>query len=195
MANPSWNEMYASRQPMPWDSGVPDPMLVELVEARVISPGRALDVGCGTGTNAIYLAQRGFDVTGIDLAPEAIVQARAKANGAVGVRFEACDFLASPPVGSYDLVFDRGCFHCFDAPEERSRFAENVAGLLAKGGRWVSLIGSTEGPPRDTGPPRRSARDVLHAIEPSLELLQLRSAEFDVQSNPVKAWVCIATKR
>ena len=81
MPYPSWNDRYASGEPLPWDSGTPDPMLIEMVESRAIAPGRTLDVGCGTGTNAIYLADHGFEVMGVDLSPVAIEQARARAHG------------------------------------------------------------------------------------------------------------------
>ena len=59
MPHPSWNDSYASGAPPPWDTGTPDPMLVEMIESRAIAPGCTLEVGCGTGTNAIYLAQHG----------------------------------------------------------------------------------------------------------------------------------------
>ena len=81
MPHPSWNDSYASGEPLPWDTGTPDPMLVELIEARAITLGRALDVGCGSGTNAIYLAEHGFEVVGVDISPVAIENARAKAHG------------------------------------------------------------------------------------------------------------------
>ena len=78
----------------------------------------------------------------------------------------------------------------------RSRFAERVAAVLAPNGLWLSLIGSTEGPPRDVGPPRRSARDVVAAIEPALELVALREARFDPKSDtPLHAWVCLSRRR
>jgi SAM-dependent methyltransferase len=194
MPHPSWDESYASGEPLPWDTGTPDPLLMEMVESRAIAPGRTLEVGCGTGTNAIYLAQHGFDVLGVDVSPRAVEKARAKAQGLA--RFEACDFLAAaPPGGPFQLVFDRGCFHVFDEAEERARFAANVAAQLVEGGLWLSLIGSTEGPPRDAGPPRRSARDVMNAVEPSLEIVLLRSVEFSVNEEQLKAWLCLARKR
>jgi SAM-dependent methyltransferase len=194
MPHPSWNENYASGEPLPWDTGTPDPMLVELIESRAIAPGRTLEVGCGTGTNAIYLAQHGFEVTGVDIAPAAIEQARAKARGLC--RFETIDFLnETPPGAPFPFVFDRGCFHAFDEDRERARFAENVAAALVDGGVWLSLIGSTEGAPRETGPPRRSAREVMNAVEPVLEILQFRSAEFGVCGEQLKAWVCLSRKR
>ena len=68
-------------------------------------------------------------------------------------RFARFDFLAAPlPDGPFDFVFDRGCFHVFDEPEERARFAAHVVPALASGGLWLSLIGSTEGPARELGP-------------------------------------------
>ncbi len=70
-----------------------------------------------------------------------------------------------------------------------------MAAALVKHGVWLSLIGSTEGAPRDQGPPRRSARDVTNAIEPSLEIVELRSTEFGVHDQQLKAWLCLSRKR
>lgn len=91
----------------------------------------------------------------------------------------------------------RGGFYSyvFDDEGERARFAENVAAALVEHGLWLSLIGSTEGAPRDEGPPRRSARDVINAIEPSLEIVQLRSTEFNVCEEQLKSWLCLSRKR
>jgi SAM-dependent methyltransferase len=164
------------------------------IQARLTAPGRTLEVGCGTGTNAIFLAQHGFDVLGIDISEVAVEKARAKAQGMC--RFAAGDFLAAAPAGGpFQFVFDRGCFHIFDQEGERARFAENVATELVEHGLWLSLIGSTEGAPRDEGPPRRSARDVMNAIEPSLEIVELRSTEFTACGGQLKSWLCLSRKR
>jgi methyl halide transferase len=193
MPHPSWNDRYAAGEPLPWDTGRPDSMLVEMVESGAIASGRALEVGCGTGTNALYLAQHGFDVVGVDISPIAVDKARARAQGRC--RFETVDFLSeAPPGGPFQFVFDRGCFHTLDEDHERARFAQTVARELVEGGVWLSLIGSTEGSPRDVGPPRRSAREILNAIEPSLEILQLRAGEFGVDGESL-AWLCLSRKR
>jgi len=195
MPDRDWNENYATGE-TPWDSDAPDPELVAAVERGAVRAGRALDVGCGTGTNALWLASQGFDVLGVDLSPLAIEQARAKAGTSGGCRFAVCDFLQAPPDGPFDIVFDRGCFHVFDDAERRARFAERVAGLLAPGGRWLSLIGSTEGGPRDFGPPRRSVRDIAAAIEPVLELVELRATRFHLErAEPPAAWSCLSRAR
>lgn len=193
-----WNEAYASGE-APWDSADPAPELVELVSRRPLAACRALEIGCGTGTNALWLAAQGFDVHAIDLAPLAIERARTKLAAHPGlVELEVRDFLNGPELTreSFQFVFDRGCFHVFDAPEDRCTFAARVAALLAPGGLWLSLIGSTEGPAREFGPPRRSARDIALAIEPALEIVELRATEFiGLPFAAPSAWQCLARRR
>jgi len=165
-----------------------------MIESRAIASGRTLEIGCGTGTNAIFLAEHGFDVLGVDISEIAVSKARAKAHGLC--RFEVVDILgAAPPGGPFEFVFDRGCFHAFDDEHERIRFAQRVAAELVEHGLWLSLIGSTEGPAREEGPPRRSARDVMNAVEPSLEIVQFRSTEFSVCERQLKSWLCLSRKR
>ncbi len=194
MTHPSWNESYASGQ-LPWDTGQPEPLLVEFVTAGRVEPCPTLEIGAGTGTNAIWMAERGFDVLGVDISPLAVERARAKiGERALHCRFAALDFLAAPaPNGPFQFVFDRGCFHVFDEARDRQQFAAQVAAALAPGGLWLSLIGSTEGPQREVGPPRRSASEVTLAIEPALEIVELRSAEF--RGNDANAWFCLSRRR
>ena len=194
MPHPSWNESYASGQ-LPWDTGQPEPLLVEFVTSGAVTPCPTLEIGAGTGTNAIWMAERGFDVLGIDVSPLAVERAQTKMGERdMRCRFAALDILAAPPPdGPFQFVFDRGCFHVFDEPGERSRFAAHVAAALAPGSLWLSLIGSTEGEPREVGPPRRSAREVTLAIEPALEIVELRSAEF--RRHDAKAWFCLSRQR
>lgn len=97
----------------PWDSGVSPPELVAFVDAN--PPGKALDLGCGTGTNCIYLAQHGWDATGIDFVPRAIATAREKIKR-VGVapRLVVGDVTRLTDLGigeGYQLLLDLGCFH------------------------------------------------------------------------------------
>jgi SAM-dependent methyltransferase len=153
-----------------------------------------LEIGAGTGTNAIWLAEHGFEVLGVDVSPLAVERAHTKLEGRpLGCGFATLDFLTAPPPGGpFQFVFDRGCFHAFDEPGERQRFAAQVAAVLEPDGLWLSLIGSTEGPPREVGPPRRSAREVALAVEPALEIIELRSAAF---REDTKAWFCLSRKR
>jgi cyclopropane fatty-acyl-phospholipid synthase-like methyltransferase len=100
----------------PWDSGVPPPELVSVVEGMdSLAPGKALDLGCGTGTNCIYLAQRGWEAMGVDFVPRAISAARRKAAAArVSPRFVVGDVTRLTELGvgvDYRLLLDLGCFH------------------------------------------------------------------------------------
>ena len=80
MPHPSWNESYASGQ-LPWDTGQPEPLLVQFVTSGAVAPGPTLEIGAGTGTNAIWMAERGFDVLGVDISPLAVEIAHAKMEG------------------------------------------------------------------------------------------------------------------
>ena len=112
MAHHAWNGSYASGE-LPWDTGEPEPLLVEFVNAGRVQPSRTLEIGAGTGTNSIWMAERGFDVVGIDVAPLAVERAEAKLIGrALRRLFAAHDFTAADlPDGPFQFVFDRGCFH------------------------------------------------------------------------------------
>lgn len=124
----------------PWDTGVSPPELVAAIEgAAKLPPGRALDIGCGTGTNALYLARHGWHAVGVDFAAPAIARARAKVAhaGALrgSVRFLQGDAtrLASLPLGpSFTLVLDLGCFHGIPTEQRRS-YAASVARCAAPG--------------------------------------------------------------
>ncbi len=127
-----YESMYRFSRPR-WDTGITPPEVVALVESSS-SHGRALDLGCGSGTNSIYLAKHGFDVVGVDFSPRAIEMARKKARQAgAAVDFHIgdvtdLDFLHAP----FELVLDIGCFHSLDAAR-RARYAENLARLTCPG--------------------------------------------------------------
>jgi SAM-dependent methyltransferase len=120
----------------PWDTGVSPPELMAHIESH--PPGRALDLGCGTGTNALTLAKRGWQVTGVDFAQPAIQSARAKATRAgLPVEFLAADVTRLENIqGSFDLVLDIGCFHTLDQPGKQ-RYTANLQRFLAPGGTYL----------------------------------------------------------
>src|SRR4051812_29091627 len=107
MAGRDWDEDY-KQEVLPWDTDEPDPNLVEAVRRIAPERGRALDVGCGTGTNAIWLASAGFEVVGVDVSERAVerAEARAKAMAPDGrCTFATLDFLAATPPGApFDFV-------------------------------------------------------------------------------------------
>lgn len=182
----------------PWDVGRPDFNLMHIVTTRPIPPCKALDIGCGTGDNSIWLAQKNFEVMGIDTSVIAINKAIAKAAQAnVKCTFRVIDFLAQKiEEAPFGFIFDRGCFHSSKSEEERKYFAAKVAAHLEKEGLWLSIIGNADEKRLGPGPPQLTARDVVNAVEPYFEILSLVSSHFESnRPNPPRAWVCLMRKR
>jgi len=137
-----WNLQYLFGRP-PWDTGITPPEVVELIESREIPPGRALDIGCGTGTNVIYLARHGFEAVGVDVAELAIRQARRKAHQAgVTATFHVGDILKlgtseGPPLGGpFDLALDIGCLHSLPSSDHPA-YAAMLRRVLRVGGLYL----------------------------------------------------------
>lgn len=128
----------------PWDTKITPPELVAEIEGPQAKPaGRALDLGCGTGTNSLYLASHGWDVTGIDFIPSAIEQAREKQRSADQlsgtVHFLVGDVTQLDALkleAGYTLLFDLGCLHSLEEPA-RVRYAHGVAPLAAPGALFL----------------------------------------------------------
>jgi 2-polyprenyl-3-methyl-5-hydroxy-6-metoxy-1,4-benzoquinol methylase len=182
----------------PWDIGQPDFNLVQTVTKTPIKPCNAVDIGCGTGDNAIWLSQQGFHVLGIDTSEVAIERAKEKALRAdTKCRFIVSNFLASKVEGRpFGFAFDRGCFHVLESDQERKSFAENVNRHLQRDGLWLSLIGNADEQRNTPGPPQRSARDIINAVEPYFEILSLVSGHFGAnRPEPPRAWICLMWKR
>ncbi|NQU25409.1 MAG: class I SAM-dependent methyltransferase [Candidatus Nealsonbacteria bacterium] len=108
-----WDRYYRDGRMPPWNNNLPAaPALQEAVEKETIKPCRVVVLGCGSGSNAIFLAKKGFDVTAVDVAPSALGIAMADAQKAkVKVRWVLANVLALPDLRQFDLIFDRGCYH------------------------------------------------------------------------------------
>ncbi|WP_328910748.1 class I SAM-dependent methyltransferase [Streptomyces sp. NBC_00234] len=133
-----WDRFYADRsKAVPFFVAKPDENLVSYVDRGLITPGRALDLGCGPGRNALHLASLGFDVDAVDLSPTAIAWAEERADEAgADVRFH-CDDAFAPTTaeltGPYDLIYDSGCFHHLP-PHRRISYLALLDRALAPGG-------------------------------------------------------------
>lgn len=125
--------MYFFRRPR-WDSGICPPEVMEYMEAHV--PGRAIDLGCGTGTNVVALAEKGWRVTGVDFVPYAVRAAKRKlkqANLQADIRQGDVTNLAGIE-GPFDLALDIGCFH---AVGKKSSYLDQLIRILAPDGHWL----------------------------------------------------------
>jgi len=126
---------------IPWNVETPPAVLVELVQSGKLKPCKAIDLGCGAGNYAIYLAGKGFDVTGVDISPVAIKHARENALKK-GVK---CRFLVTDLLGdlheideTFDFAYDWELLHHI-FPGDRETYAKNVHKLLNPGGKYLSV--------------------------------------------------------
>lgn len=145
----------------PWETGSPQPAIAALVHEGAVR-GRVLDIGCGTGENALLAASRGLEVVGVDGASRAIESARAKASErGVEARFlvgDALDLPASALGGRFDTVIDSGLFHTF-SDDARVAYLRSLSSVLVPGASLFVLCFSDAEP--NWGGPRRVTRDEL----------------------------------
>ena len=135
-----WDEYYRKYplDELGWELGKPRPLLVEFVEKGLIKAGKALDLCCGAGTNTIYLAKKGFDVTAIDISPTAIEIAKKKTKQAnVTIDFLVENFIDLPfEDKTFVFVFDMGCFHHVEV-KDRGKFIAGVNRVLKENGLYM----------------------------------------------------------
>ncbi|MFG2926656.1 class I SAM-dependent methyltransferase [Streptomyces sp. NPDC048305] len=133
-------DFYRDGKP-PWDWGITPPELIAVVEgADAVRPGSALELGCGTGTNAVYLAGHGWRVDAVDLVERAVLQAREKVVTAkVDVNVLCGDATRLDEIGlpgPYDLFFDLSCY-CGIPPHRRDDYAAGLTSRAAPGARLL----------------------------------------------------------
>lgn len=186
-------ELYASQPP--WDIGRPQPAFQALAEAGVIR-GRVLDAGCGTGEHAIMAAALGLDVTGVDLAGNALGRARRKASDrGVTVRFISHDARRLAEFGeSFDVVLDCGLFHIF-SDDDRAAYVGGLRSVLDPGGRYF-MLGFSDQQPGDDGPHRLRRAEIEAAFADGWRLDSIDPATIDVTTDPdgVRAWLVAITR-
>ncbi|MEV6713641.1 class I SAM-dependent methyltransferase [Lentzea sp. NPDC051208] len=129
-----WDRFYADRsREVPFFVTKPDENLARYVERGTLVPGRALDVGCGPGRNALFLTRNGFQVDAVDISATAIRWAEERAEG-LDIRFRHGDAFTSE--GSYDLIYDSGCFHHLP-PHRRVGYLALLDRALVPGGHFA----------------------------------------------------------
>jgi SAM-dependent methyltransferase len=173
----------------PWDRGVIPRELVALVEGPgALAPGKAIDIGCGTGTQAIYLAQHGWHVTAVDIVDRVLDAARRKGHAAgVSVEWKRGDVARLGAVAGEDtfaLLFDRGCFHGLpDAA--RDGYAAGASSIASLGAHFLFVAFA----PARRGPlPRGMGRDEIEARLAGWDVLWARKeANVDIRLPPFVA--------
>lgn len=188
-----WDRIYREQKP-PWDSDEPSRHLVDLIDRGILKPCRALDICCGKGTEAVYLAENGFMVSGIDISTEAIKLAREKAKSVnVDVDFRVGDVLQMPFKDDiFEFVNDKGCFHVFD-PEDRKRFAIEVSRVIREGGRYLMRC-FCDKQPGDYGPYRISREIITNTFSHLFEIDEVKEVDLGESGSP-RGYRVLMTKK
>lgn len=164
-----------------WDTGRPQPAIVQLVETGLIN-GRVLDVGCGTGDNALFVAERGFSVTGVDSAPSALTAARAKATArGAAASFALMDVLELARLAErFETAIDSGLLHVF-SDEDRQRLIAGLHAVLLPGGYYHLLCFSEHA--TLPGPRRLTQAEIRASFEAGWEVEAIEAARFEIRGN------------
>lgn len=197
MAGTDWDIHYQNQTGLPpWETGNPSSELARVLAEAKIAPNTVFELGCGRGINAVWLAQQGFDVTGIDFNQLAIQAARERAQAAgLKIRFELADVCNLPDgFGRYAFFFDRGCYHSI-RDTGLSGYVRTLEWITEPGSRGLILTGNTNDPaPPGQGPPRVAEADLHRELEPLFRIVQLREFRFDSidpsWTGPL-AWSCL----
>jgi 2-polyprenyl-3-methyl-5-hydroxy-6-metoxy-1,4-benzoquinol methylase len=189
-----WDGYYKSRRAHWQSSGVSE---ISLRFCSKYSYGKKLlEIGCGAGKDAVGFIQLGFGYTGIDISPEAIIQAQftlSKYNALLA----ASSFFEWESTELYDVVYDKGVFHNLAGPERRSEFANKVAARLNANGIWVTVCGTADN--YDSKIPHGAIflQHIIEPVERYFEVLEVVKAPYGIEKPfpDFMAWYCVFRRR
>jgi methyl halide transferase len=192
-----WDQRYQTGD-LPWDSGIRSRELARVISEGEIAPCRTVELGCGTGTNAVFLAEQHFEVTAFDLSPTAIERAKQRAEAAhVSVHFLEADLLKfNLDLEPFEFLFDRGCFHCA-RKVDLAGYRETLKKLSKPGTRYLLLTGNANEQNEHEGPPRLQEQEIREDLSELFEVDFLREIHFEDAGGlegPL-GWSCLMTRR
>lgn len=189
---PDWDAVYRMGSP-PWDHEEPSNELIKVLNEVPIPVGTALEPGCGTGADAVYLARRGFEVTAVDSSPTALERARTRAEMAgVNVCFvldDVFDFIQS--CEPFDFVYDCGFYH-FVRLVKLTGYIDFLWRATHPGSYCLVLAGSTD-ETAPGGPPQVSETEIRHELGRLFEFVHIRPFRFASSARPegYLGWSCL----
>lgn len=150
----------------PWDQVLPDELKAVIEGPNALPPGRALDLGSGKGAKALYVAQHGWQVTGVEFVPRAVREAKRRAAAAgLKVDFRLGDVTGLGELGlepGYTFVLDFGCYHGLKRPE-KERYAQGVTELAAPSATLLMMAFTKAVPPVPSGVNEAELHEVFGA--------------------------------
>lgn len=174
-----YNLMYRFGSPR-WDTNITPPEVVAVIEGNAAIPaGRALDLGCGTGTNVLYLAHHGWEAVGVDFSPIAIQQARQKVKGTTEAIFVEGDVSRLSQLGiegPFDFVLDIGCLHGLPA-HARQSYAREVARVTWPGALFMIWAIASDRRPLLPGAPIMHDKEIAERFGRDFTLERVQQGE------------------
>ncbi len=195
-----WEARYqetASAQ-LPWYLPTLDPDIEQTLHSLSLPSAHLLDLGCGVGTQAVALAKRGFVVSACDISASAIAEAGKFAEREdVQIDFRVEDILHSQLSGTFDLIVDRGVFHCFSDEADRSAYLSMVARLLKPGGILLLKCFHKDETQQEGPPGRYDEADIVRFFSDRFELVRSKTSSFSSPASTFspKALFCILRRR
>jgi methyl halide transferase len=187
-----WDAAYRQGTP-PWDTGMPHGELVRVLDEYRLRPQTVLDIGCGTGGDAVLLARRRFEVTAVDCSPIALERARLRAEQQNALlRFVLADvFEFAQTAGEFDLVVDAGFYHCV-RQTNLNRYLDMLWRVTRPGSHYFCLAGAPS-ETADEGPPQVTQDEIHNELGRLFEFIHLRPARWEslVRKDGHPAWSCL----
>lgn len=191
-----WDSFYQSGA-APWETKDPSSELRRVIAEEKLQPCRTIELGCGTGINAVWLAQQGFEVTAVDISPRAIEKARRRAvEAGVKIRFAVADVLDLKEVSdTYAFFFDRGCYHVVREFDVHA-YLRTLRQLTVPGSLGLVIAGNARETYED-GPPVVTEEELRAELPLVFEIIQLREFYFDrLEESGIRylAWSCLVRR-
>lgn len=187
-----WDAVYRAGTP-PWDAGKPHAELSRVLDEYKLCPQTVLEVGCGTGADAILLAQRRFEVTAVDCSPISLERARLRAEQHdTLLHFVLADaFEFAPKVGQFDLVYDAGLYHSI-RETQLEPYLNMLWRVTRSGSYFLCLAGAPEETEYD-GQPQVDEDEIRSELGRLFEFVHLRPTRLEGAdpNRPHAGWSCL----
>jgi len=181
----------------PWDSGEVDPELKRLLDAGQLPGKTVLEIGCGTGTNAVEFAGRGYEIVAVDFVAQAVGEARKKAEGAgVKIDLRVADVLSDDLGGPYDVIFDRGVYHGLRGASLK-KLQKMLEKVTRKGTRYLALAGNANEQTKEMGPPRVHEHEFRAELGGLFDFIDVREFRFGTDKEDFRplGWVILMERK